>query len=106
MSSPEFMQQVIQSNPMLQQMVQQNPQLQQMLSNPAMLQQMMNPQAINAAMQMMQGGAGPGVGAMGGGAGSMLTIYLIVQLLLYLAKQRSSAASFCCHMANRSRIFD
>ena len=41
-----------------------------------------------------------------GGAGSMLTIYLIVQLLLYLAKQRSSAASFCCHMANRSSIFD
>ena len=41
-----------------------------------------------------------------GGAGSMLTIYLIVQLLLYLAKQRSSAASFCCHMAYRSSIFD
>ena len=40
-----------------------------------------------------------------GGAGSMLTIYLIVQLLLYLAKQRSSAASFCCHMAYRSSIF-
>jgi len=36
-----------------------------------MMQQMMNPQAISAAMGMMQGGAGPGMGAMGGMPGSM-----------------------------------
>lgn len=46
-----------------------------MLSNPDMLRQVMNPQAINAAMQMMQGGGGGlgglgGLGSMGGQPGS------------------------------------
>jgi hypothetical protein len=36
-----------------------------------MMQQMMTPENMNAAMQMMQGGGGPGVGAMGGAGSPM-----------------------------------
>ena len=35
------------------------------------MQQMMTPDNMNAAMQMMQGGGGPGVGAMGGAGSPM-----------------------------------
>jgi len=33
-----------------------------------MMQQLMTPEYMNAAMQMMQGGGGQGLGAMGGNA--------------------------------------
>jgi len=42
-----------------------------MLTNPQMMQSMMTPENMNAAMGMMQGGGGPGMGAMGGMPGSM-----------------------------------
>ena len=47
-------------------MTQANPQLRAMLTNPQMMQAMMTPENMNAAMSMMQGGGGPGMGAMGG----------------------------------------
>jgi hypothetical protein len=51
---------------MLKNMCEQNPQMRQILTNPAMMQQMMSPENMNAAMSMMQGGGGSGMGAMAG----------------------------------------
>jgi len=62
------MAQMIESQPALKQMCEQNPQVRALLTNPQMMQQLMTPEYMNAAMQMMQGGGGQGLGAMGGNA--------------------------------------
>ena len=66
MSNPDYVNNMINSNPMLSQMVAANPQMRQMLTDPGFVQQMMNPQAIQAAMAMAGNG---GLGAFGGMGG-------------------------------------
>ena len=57
--NPQFMAQMLQSNPQVQQMAASNPQMAMLLQNPQLLASLMNPQTMNAMMQLqaMQGGA-------------------------------------------------
>mmetsp|Transcript_13483 Transcript_13483/g.28849 ORF Transcript_13483/g.28849 Transcript_13483/m.28849 type:complete len:530 (+) Transcript_13483:163-1752(+) len=85
MSNPQFLETMINSNPMLRQMTESNPHMRAIMTNPDMMRQMMDPANLQAMMQLqnsgmfnsMLGGAGvampPGLFGAGGpgGAGGM-----------------------------------
>lgn len=68
MSNPEFMEQMIASNPMLQSMM--TPEMRQMMRNPEVMRMMSNPAMLQMAMQMGGGGMGGGMGGFGGNMGA------------------------------------